>query len=146
MLEYGKKKLRRHAAFVRGIVGKKKCSRGVFIAYEEKRVSSRWSRYRVSVAHGMADYPSWLAHFHWPPPPPPTRKRKAIEECTAKVLYKLDVSQIFSARRCASGYWFRDKVAISIGLILMKIFIGGGSETPFTHITLNKTFCYLNSS
>lgn len=65
-------------------------------------------------------YPS---HMGWPiiragsltfTGPPPIRKRKAIEECTAEVLYKLDVSRIFPARRCASGYRFRDKVAILI--------------------------------
>lgn len=59
-------------------------------------------------SHGTVDYLRRLAHFHWPP----TGKRKAIEEYAAEVLYKLDVSRIFPARRCVSEYRFRDRVAI----------------------------------
>lgn len=49
-----------------------------------------------------------------------------------EVLYKLDVSRIFPARRCASGYQFRDKVAILIRYEKsdMKII----SETLFAHL------------
>lgn len=106
-----KEETRRHAAFVQrsGARNRAKTAARHFIArVEEKRVSSRRSRYRVSVV-GTADYPRRLAHFHWPPP---EREKRSKVVRAAEVLYKLDVSRIFPARQCVSRCRFRERAVI----------------------------------
>ena len=59
----------------------------VFLSGTWRNEFRRDDRVIAYPSHGTADYPRRLAHFHWPP----AGKRKAIEEYTAEMLYKLDI-------------------------------------------------------